>query len=89
MTEDDAVERLKACKDIAEYLAQGNTVDNLSIDQLGQLELVEDVLDAGILPDQGMMKKAGLSPDQFNALIPSSRLASMLKKMKELNPDKS
>ena len=68
MTEDEAVERLAACKGIADHL---NTKSGqlLTFAQLDMLEQLQELVPAGFLKNPIIRKKAGLSHQQESRLL--------------------
>jgi hypothetical protein len=82
MTEDEAVERLAACMDIADHL-DTKSGQLLTFAQLDKLEQLQELVDAGFLKNPIIRKRAGISSQQETRLFKAMPYADVWRKMKK------
>ncbi len=87
MTEDEAVERLAACKDIADLLDK-KPATQLTYAQLDDLDRLKEVFDARFQENPEIRERAGITTHQVDVLFSNLHSTEQLRKIKDFNGDK-
>lgn len=87
MTDDEAVRRLAACKDIAEILDR-KPATQLTYAQLDDLEGLQEVFATDLPSNTEIREKAEITPHQVEVLSNNVNDVDQVRKIKKFNGDR-